>query len=394
MRFVFLSLGCHPDHIGGAYRYVAEVAARLAARGHEVTVIYPAANPALPPEEMRDGVRLKRYPDQKGFFWNNWRRENALARALLKQALDGAPPTLVVPCHGYFANAVRGFRTAFLFTGPWAEEFRFSRQAAPRTWWKRQLDQVIAARLCATEREALKSADRILTISRYYEEKLPQWHPVALPPVRLIFGGVDHRQFAPVSDRATLRARYHLAEDDFLFLTVRRLDPRMGLLALLEAFAQAAAEHPRARLYLAGKGPQHDELAARITALNLGQRIKLLGFVPDAELPLWFNAADCTVMPSLDLEGFGLSTVESLACGTPVLGSSAGATPELLAPLSPALVYPIDSTEALTARLKAVLQNPKSLPTREQCRDYALNRFKWDDVAAALEQCFTELNPT
>jgi glycosyltransferase involved in cell wall biosynthesis len=387
MRFVFLSLGYHPDQIGGAYRYVTEAATRLAARGHDVRVIFPSTDPAAPLEETRAGVRLLRYPDQAGFFLNNWRRENDLARARLRPILADQTPTGVVCCHAYFARAIAGCTYLCLFTGPWGEEFTFSRQVAGRPWWRAQLDRLIAARLRAAERDMLRRSRRILTISRYYERQLPDWHPVPLPPVEMISGGVDHQRFAPVADRATLRARFHLAEDDFLFLTVRRLDPRMGLPGLIDAFAQTAEKHPRARLYLAGKGPQQAELATRVEALKLGARVRLLGFVPESDLPLWLNAADCTVMPSLDLEGFGLATVESLACGTPVLGSNVGATPELLAPLSEKLIYDAASPGLLAARLDEILQTPGSLPTRAQCRDYAAQQFDWQAVAAAFERC-------
>jgi glycosyltransferase involved in cell wall biosynthesis len=114
-----------------------------------------------------------------------------------------------------------------------------------------------------------------------------------------------------------------------------------------------------------------------------------LGFVPEAELPLRYAAADCTVMPSLDLEGFGLATVEALACGTPVLGSRRRATPEILEPLDNALLY--DSRDELVRKMKAAVANPRVLPTREKCREYAVANFSWDKPVAELEKVCSSL---
>ena len=392
-RFIFLTLGFHPDQVGGAFRYVAEVATRLAARGHRVEVICPNPANQLAATEPRSGVTLHRFPNGEGFFWTNWRRENAAASQLLHACLasvNTAPAArpLIVVCHAFLAPAAADAPApqVALFTGPWAEEFLFSRRSRRRSLPKRCFDTLVADRLRAVERAGLARARRILTISDYYVAQLPRWHPVALPPVTMMSGGVDAETFRPATDRAAVRAKLGLAPDAFVFLTVRRLDPRMGLLTLLEAFAAARRGHPHARLWIAGSGPQRDELTARAATLGLGDNVRFLGFVPDAELPDCYRAADCTVVPSLALEGFGLVTAESLACGTPVLGSDSGATPELLAPLGQHLLFTSGSTESLAAKLREVLAAPASLPARERCREYAVQAFSWNRPVAALEQ--------
>ena len=390
MRFIFLTLGYHPDLIGGAYRYVTEVTQRLAASGHRVDVVYPAPAGMTSDPEIRAGVHLHRYPGASGLFLANFWRENVAARTRLQQARDASPqPALTVLCHAYFTPALASHAgpVTFLYTGPWAEEFRFSRQSTPRPAWRRWFDELIAQGLRVMERKALRQARRILTISQYYVERLPRWHGDRLPPVTMISGGVDPGQFQPAADRGALRAGFGLGASDFLFLTVRRLDPRMGLLALIDGFAAAASDYRHARLWIAGQGPQRDALARRIGAVALEGRVRLLGFVAEQQLPKVFNVADCTVMPSLDLEGFGLSTVESLACGTPVIGSRAGATPELLVPLHPALVFEPGSAAALAAKFREVLAGPGWLPKRGQCRDYVLRHYSWQRPVSALEEC-------
>ncbi len=393
MRFIFLTAGYHPDQVGGAFRYVTEVTERLAGRGHHVTVIHPGNDEHAGSTPSPAGATLHRLPRAGGWFWNNWRQKNTSARrAFLASLPSDGEPLLAVLCHAYFAPAFAVPRSgsAYLFTGPWADEFISSRSSPGIRWPRRALDQLIAARLRATERRALRNVDRILTISRYYERQLPSWHGAGLPPVQMISGGVNTGQFFPYADRAAVRTQFGLRPDEFLFLTVRRLEPRMGLHRLIDAFAAVARRFPQAILWLAGDGSQRGELQAGIDSHNLAGRIRLLGLVPEADLPALYNASDCTLMPSLELEGFGLATVESLACGTPVLGSRAGATPELLAPLGEALLFDADSPTGLESKLLAILQGQQILPGRAQCRDYVVKHFAWDRAVAGFEQAFTE----
>lgn len=391
MRFVFLSLGYHPDLIGGAYRYAAELAERLAVRGHEVEVILPTPEGKQPAAEVRAGVRLHWFPSGCGSAWNNWRSENRAAAALLRTRLQ--PGTLVGFHHAFFAPCRRVLpqSSVALFHGPWGLEYALACQTGRRGWGRRLVDRLIAWRLMQVERGLLREVGRICAMSRYMAEQLPKWHGAGLAPVEVISAGVDLERFQPSAERAAWRRAQGLRETDFLLVTVRRLDPRMGLLALVEAFARVASRFPQARLWLAGRGPQREELAARITSLGLADRVVLRGLVPEEELPRLLVAADAALMPSLDLEGFGLATVEALACGTPVLGSKAGATPEILSALGPGLMFEPGSVESLSACLEKTLAHPELLPSRERCRRYVEQAFTWDRPVTALERAWTEL---
>jgi glycosyltransferase involved in cell wall biosynthesis len=389
MRFVFLTLGYHPDLDGGGYRYATEIAERLAARGHEVHAIFPNPSNRLAPTETRHDVRLHRVPDGTASFFTNWRSENRAARAILEQLCGpGSPRTLVASHQAYFEPAARGFHAVCMFQGPWGLEYAFSQQARPRGFLRRLLDPWITRQLHRTERRALAIAPQIFVASDYTRHQLAIWHPSVQRPVRVVSGGANFNQFLPPADRDAVRHRWNLSPQDRLFLAVRRLDPRMGLDRVIRAFARATAGHPQAHLWLAGRGPQQAELQALIHQLDPGGRIRLLGFVPEPDLPGLYAAADCTLMPSLDLEGFGLATVESLACGTPVLASNAGANPELVAPLDPRLVYDGTQEGSLCERWTDILSGTIALPSRERCAAYARKAFPWERPVLAFESAF------
>lgn len=164
----------------------------------------------------------------------------------------------------------------------------------------------------------------------------------------------------------------------------------MGLTHLVDAFIQIAKRYPQAQLVIAGKGSQREALQASIDASGLGSRIRLLGFVSEEDLPRLYASADCVLMPSLDLEGFGLSTAEALASGTPVLASRSGANPELVEPLGRSLLFNPADTESLASALQGVMDGSLPLPSRQRCAEYARTAFRWDRPSNAIEQAWSD----
>ncbi len=119
--------------------------------------------------------------------------------------------------------------------------------------------------------------------------------------------------------------------------------------------------------------------------------MRFLGFIEDSELPLYYQASDAFVLPTRELEGFGLVAVEALACGTPVLGTPVGAIPELLRGLQPDLLFEGIGPEGIASGILKHLERAESDPKgyealRGRCRAYATARFGWDQVIERLEQ--------
>ena len=387
MRFIFLTLGYTPDIDGGGYRYATEVAELLATRGHEVHAVFPNPGNRFPQQETRRGVALHRVPKVGGGFLSNFRAANRAARGVVRGLLStSTEPTLLFSHQAYLSPALHRLPFVMVLQGPWGLEHRFARQAVARPWPRRMLDELVCAAMTRIERRSVATARRVFVASGYSRSKLPEWHPGLSPVTEVIGGGADFSRFHPPADRAAVRRERGLADDDILFLAVRRLDPRMGLGQLVDGFAQVPASSPRARLWIAGKGAQRDELQRRIDAAGLRGRASLLGFVAEEELPRLYGAADCVIMPSLDLEGFGLATAESLACGTPVIASRAGANPELVRPLGDGLLFEPGDVASLATALRDVLSGRLALPSRDRCLEHARAEFRWDRPCDAIER--------
>jgi glycogen synthase len=180
-----------------------------------------------------------------------------------------------------------------------------------------------------------------------------------------------------------LASRYLLGwpRDRRIIFCVRRLVERMGIEALVAAFGSIAARRSDVCLFIAGQGPLRGVLESRISSLGLGDRVRLLGFLPDSSLPAAYQAADISIVPSMSLEGFGLTTIESLACGTPVLVTPVGGLPEAVQPLAPSCILPGAKSDQIAEGLNAFLAGELRVPAAARCVEYVRQNFTWDRVA-------------
>ncbi len=151
-----------------------------------------------------------------------------------------------------------------------------------------------------------------------------------LPKVRVIYQGVDLDRLRPVGD-AGADAVPPRTPGVGRVLFIGRLVPYKGLLDLLDA-AQALRTSGRKVEYLiGGKGPQTDELKARVAALGLQDQVRFLGFVPDAAVGRLYQDADVVVCPSVSLlESTPITLQEAMAFGTPVIGTTLPGTEETI----------------------------------------------------------------
>jgi glycosyltransferase involved in cell wall biosynthesis len=165
----------------------------------------------------------------------------------------------------------------------------------------------------------------------------------------------------------------------------------MGLELLIEAFAVTAQKHPNVFLMIGGSGPLRAELETKVRNYDLSKQIRFLGFIPDEDLPLAYRAADLSIVPSQSLEGFGLTSLESLACGTPVLVTPVGGLPEAVAGLSPELVLSDRTTETLGRSLNQFLKGGLVVPSATDCRRYVEANFSWPKISERVKKVYWEV---
>ena len=177
---------------------------------------------------------------------------------------------------------------------------------------------------------------------------------------------------------ASILARHKL-EPGFLLFT-GTLEPRKNVTGLLTAYRALCDRKPSTPLLvLAGRrGWLYDEIFSRIAALKLSDRVCFLENSPNEELVALYNAAALLVLPSF-YEGFGLTVLEAMACGTPVVCSERGSLPEIAGGAA-LLVNPDDLDGLASAMERALDDEPLLAQLREQ--GFAnVARFSWEKTA-------------
>lgn len=238
-------------------------------------------------------------------------------------------------------------------------------------------------------RRHARKAARLIADSQATKRDLENWYGV--PPDRIAVAplGVAAR-FRPAAPPAIEEARRALGlpVGRRYVLHVGTLQPRKNLLRLVRAFATMAAGESDLDLVLAGApGWGHDDPAAEARRHGLGDRVRVVGYLDAALLPGAYSGAVATALPSL-YEGFGLTAAESMACGTPVAGSSTSSVPEVIGAAG-LLFDPLDVAAMATALVRlsndAALRNGLARAALERAPEFSWNRCA-AAVAAALEQ--------
>lgn len=168
--------------------------------------------------------------------------------------------------------------------------------------------------------------------------------------VRVIPNGVDIERFGNVENAKLdrIREQYGFGNVPSL-LFVGTLIPRKGVTELVQALDRIVNHHNRkVHVVLAGEADLDDSYVQRVETLikraGLDSHITMPGFVPAEDLPGLYHTADALVVPSLE-EGFGMTAIEAMAAGTPVIGTRVGGLPEIVAPgRTGALAEPGDIT--------------------------------------------------
>jgi len=253
--------------------------------------------------------------------------------------------------------------------------------------WKTPAVRIANQGFKRLENHVINTADGLLARSQFMSKELNRIHGGGYAP-DIVSLAVDTDRFAFEDDPVTARRQLGLPTDRTIFLTVRRLVARVGLEALVDAMETVADEHPDTLLLIGGKGYLRSTLEQRIRNHGIEDHVEMLGFVPEEDLPTYYAAADFSVMPTKELEGFGLSTIESLSCGTPVIATPVGANPEVIGPLDEQLLCADASPEAIAEQIEIWAERGSSLEFRKACRQYCETHFSSQRVVRSLEDLF------
>ncbi|MEE9094709.1 glycosyltransferase family 4 protein [Arthrobacter nitrophenolicus] len=264
----------------------------------------------------------------------------------------------------YGARPSQGWQKAPMlvhFQGPWARESAVAGEAEIRVRLKRSF-----------EKFRYRDASAYVVLCGEFKGILVNDYGVDPDKVSIVPPGVDLKRFrvGPV------------LPDHPNVLCVRRLERRMGIHVLLDAWAQVVSAVPEARLSIVGTGNEELRLKEQSSRLGLADSVEFKGRLSDSKLAELYQDSMLTVVPTISLEGFGLIALESLATGTPPIVTDCGGLPDAVLGLDPSLVVEPDNRDELAQRIISAIAGKR--PSAEACRRHA-EKFSWSEVARQHE---------
>ncbi len=230
--------------------------------------------------------------------------------------------------------------------------------------------------LQAFARMSARRARRVIAVSESTKQDLVKIYGISPAKIDVVHNGVD-TSFQPLPADQVAAFRQQKGLPDRFMLFVGTLEPRKNVVRLVEAYARLSKERPPLVL-VGGRGWFYDEIFGRVKALELTDEVHFPGFVPAEDLPLWYNAADLFVYPSV-YEGFGLPVLEAMACGTAVITSTASSLPEVVGEAGK-LVDPTD-TDGLATAMEQVLGDRELQEQMQAAGLVQAGGFSWEKAA-------------
>jgi glycosyltransferase involved in cell wall biosynthesis len=225
--------------------------------------------------------------------------------------------------------------------------------------------------------------DRIITVSDFSRKLVAQTYHLDPSRISTVYNGVDHLTFRPLPQLKKKQGR-------ILFVGSSE-DRKKGILYLLRAMR--LLNDPSLHLVIVDGRLYPGRVYARnlVRELGLSDQVSFREKVSQLDLISEYNQAEVAVLPSL-FEGFGLPALEAMACGTPLIATTAGALPEVTGPdREAALVVPPGDERTLARALRTILKN-SSLQQRlsQAARSRAERLFSWERAASSMEKIYKE----
>ena len=237
------------------------------------------------------------------------------------------------------------------------------------------------------EREVIRGCHGIIAATERERNELVEHYQARPEIISVVPCGVNLDLFQ-VGDKASARRQIGLDEKDKVILYVGRIDPLKGLDRLIRTVGYLK-EKRNLKLVLVGGDDQPLAEMKRLqrTARELGleKMITFVGRVDQLKLPAYYNAADVFALPSYH-ESFGLVTLESLACGTPVVATNVGGLSEFIRPGRTGYLIENNVPRAMASKISILTsKNPNGIASPEAIRTSVVG-YEWSSVAGAIVQ--------
>jgi glycosyltransferase involved in cell wall biosynthesis len=229
-----------------------------------------------------------------------------------------------------------------------------------------------------------KRASKILTVSNFVKREFYHYTPkIDRNKIITIYNGIEEK-YKPYPEEAQ-RLKDKLKIQGPVILYVGRITPYKGVDNIIEAYRSVKNKIPRVNLVIGGK-PDYLMEKEYANWKELYKDIYFTGYLPENEVPYYFSMGDIFLTFSSSSEGFGLTPLEAIACGTPVICSSISVYREILED-NAIFVPPKDSVD-LTQKILYLLNNKELRDSMVKKAQTFIKKYSWNMVGERLEKVY------
>ena len=221
-----------------------------------------------------------------------------------------------------------------------------------------------------------------------------QYIALGVAPARIAIrpNGIDPAEFQALPDPDAFRTRHGIAAQTPIVLFLARVNRIKGVDFLVQSFALVHKQMPQALLVIVGPDDGYlGEVQRQVHALGIADHVRFIGYLDGIEKLAAYRAASVYVLPST-YDIFGITLLEALACGTPVIATAGVGFADFMHQNNLGAVVKFGDTQALQTEIAAVLQRPlPELAARSAAgRQYVLENFAWDNIARNWLQVYAD----
>lgn len=389
MRIAFITFEYPPFIIGGAGIYALNVTRELAKLGHQVIVFTPdiledksgldlynleiqkiSINNKLPFKAVQFWLRL---PTEIEKLEKKYRFDiihfNGISYWFLKNRLSKAKH--VVTIHHSVKDAIKNNNLSF-----------FSRM--------KDISGENSFFVSSLEKKCIKSSDKLIAVSNFTKRQIINSYNIDPSRIKVIYNGTYSKDYSYARDEILrIKSKFNLGEHPIILFVGRVNDPRKGLDFLLRAIKRVL-ENTEVTLLIVGKGDQ-SEARKLIDYLGISNNVIFSGFADDNFLKACYSL--CTIyVCSSKLEGFGLTLIEAMSAGKPVIATNVGAIPEIIVNgVNGALVESGD-IDGMCKAICILLKDQKLADNiGRKNAQYIVGKFSWGANAQQLLDIYNDL---
>ena len=377
---------------GGVELHAINLAKELVKQGHEVTYI-TGAIPNSKKEALIEGVKIKRIdfggiirrsynPQQLNFS----RQFSFLLKSLFFRSRKGREQSFDI-CHGHIYSAgiaarIIGKRNkAKIINTIHGSYYKYWNQILPNKFkacFYRKMERFLAPFL-------VKKSEVQIHTDYDFAETVKDWvKPKYKKRIITILNGVDIGKFSPdVKPNPSI-----FKETGPIIMTSRRLVAKNGVICLVQSFKKVVEKYPNAILFIIGDGPEREKIQNEINKLKLHKNARLIGMVPNDEIPSYLSKADIVAVPSI-VEASSISVLEAMAMKKPVVASDIPGIREITKFGENCVLVPPMKPSELANGINSLLESESR---RKELGilgyEEVLENYTWEKKAKEIEQVY------